>query len=229
MDGSAWFGPGAPARSHAWSPLDPCLIPACFRFVARLILHGGRQTAHGTMARLCGIAGARGSFAPPLSNMSRSSSNSRPPFSRPTTRSPSASFARSNDARRPQRLADVLARTDAFSALRAGVEQIAALERDLTELLPDYLAASVEPGFIKDGVLALFAAHNALAARLRHLAPRLLSDLQQRGWPVNALKIRVRPQSMKEPPRVKQARMSRAGADALHELSETLGPSPLRE
>jgi hypothetical protein len=130
--------------------------------------------------------------------------------------------------RRPQAVSEVLNRTDAFAALRAGVEQIAALERDLTELLPDYLATSVEPGFIKDGVLALFAGHNALAARLRHLEPRLLSDLQQRGWPVNALRIRVRPQAVKDAPRAKEARMSRVGADALHELSESLEPSPLQ-
>src|ERR1700744_3468787 len=132
------------------------------------------------------------------------------------------------DPRRRQAVADVLDRTDAFRALRAGVEQVAALQRDLSSLLPDYLASNVEPGFIKDGVLALFAAHNALAARLRHLEPRLLSDLQQRGWAVNALKIRVRPQSMKEPPPVKQARMTPAGADALHALSESLAPSPLQ-
>ena len=95
--------------------------------------------------------------------------------------------------------------------------------------LPDYLASSVEPGFIKDGVLALFAGHNALAARLRHIEPRLLADLQQRGWAVNSLKIRVRPQSMKEAAPPKQARMSAAGADALQELAETLEPSPLQE
>ena len=133
------------------------------------------------------------------------------------------------DLRRPQPLAEVLGRTDAFAPLRAGVEQIAALEKDLRELLPDYLASSVEPGFIKDGVLALFAAHNALAARLRHLEPRLLADLQQRGWPVQALKIRVRPQPLKDPPPVKQARMTPAGAAALLALSESLEPSPLQE
>ena len=122
----------------------------------------------------------------------------------------------------------MLNRTDAFAALRAGVEQIAALERDLTQLLPDYLAKSVEPGFIKDGVLALFAAHNALAARLRHLEPRLVADLQQRGWAVNSLKVRVRPQPVKEPAPVKQARMTPAGADALRTLSESLATSPLQ-
>ncbi|GJH09046.1 DUF721 domain-containing protein [Caballeronia novacaledonica] len=145
--------------------------------------------------------------------MSRFSTNSRSRF----------------DPRKPQAVADVLDRTDAFRALRAGVEQVAALQRDLSSLLPDYLASNVEPGFIKDGVLALFAAHNALAARLRHLEPRLLSDLQQRGWAVNALKIRVRPQSMKEPVPPKQARMSAAGASALQELAEALEPSPLQE
>ena len=147
--------------------------------------------------------------------MSRSQSFSRPP-------------PKQFNARRPQPVAEVLKRTDAFAALRAGVEQIAALERDLRQLLPDYLASSVEPGFIKEGVLALFAAHNALAARLRHLEPRLLSDLQQRGWAVNSLRIRVRPQAVKEPPPVKQARMTPAGADALHALSESLAPSPLQ-
>jgi hypothetical protein len=133
------------------------------------------------------------------------------------------------DPRKPQALADVLDRTDAFRALRAGVDQVAALQRDLAKLLPDYLASNVEPGFIKDGVLALFAGHNALAARLRHIEPRLLADLQQRGWAVDSLKIRVRPQAMKEATPPKQARMSAAGASALSELAETLAPSPLQE
>jgi hypothetical protein len=144
--------------------------------------------------------------------------------------SPNSRFApKGVDPRRPQAVADVLDRTDAFRALRAGVEQVAALQRDLATLLPDYLASNVEPGFIKDGVLALFAGHNALAARLRHIEPRLLSDLQQRGWAVEALKVRVRPQPMKEAAPVKQARMSPAGASALSELARTLEPSPLQE
>jgi len=122
----------------------------------------------------------------------------------------------------------VLRRTDAFAALRAGVEQIAALGQDLAQLLPDYLASSVEPGFIKEGTLTLFAAHNALAARLRHLEPRLVAELQQRGWAVEGLKIRVRPQPVNEPPRPKTARMTPAGAAALQTLSESLPASPLQ-
>lgn len=147
--------------------------------------------------------------------MSRFPTNSRPP--------------QRFNPRKPQSISELLGRADALRALRAGVDQMTAMQRDLSALLPDYLASSVEPGFIKDGVLSLFAGHNALAARLRHIEPRLLADLQQRGWAVNSLRIRVRPQAMKEAAPPKQARMSPAGADALKELADTLEPSPLRE
>jgi hypothetical protein len=129
---------------------------------------------------------------------------------------------------RPQPVAEVLGRTDAFAALRAGVEQIAALEHDLAQLLPEYLATSVEPGFIKEGALTLFAAHSALAARLRHLEPRLVAELQQRGWNVRALAVKVRPRAAAAPARPKEARMTPVGAAALRSLSEALPPSPLK-
>jgi hypothetical protein len=139
-----------------------------------------------------------------------------------------SSFSKFASARRPQPVAEVLGRTDAFAALRAGVEQIAALERDLAQLLPDYLASNVEPGFIKDGTLTLFAAHGALAARLRQVQDRLLSSLQQRGWPVRTLAVKIRLRDVQEPPAPKQARMSPAGAAALQALSRSLPPSPLQ-
>lgn len=131
-------------------------------------------------------------------------------------------------AHRPQPVSEVLNRTDAFAALRAGVEQVASLQRDLAAFLPDYLANHVEPGSIKDGTLTLFAAHNALAARLRQVEPRLLTDLQKRGWPVSALRVRVRPKDAPEPPHVKQARMTTVGATALRDLADHLEPSPLQ-
>lgn len=139
-----------------------------------------------------------------------------------------SSYSKFASMRRPQPVAEVLGRTDAFAALRAGVEQISALERDLAQLLPDYLAANVEPGFIKDGTLTLFAAHGALAARLRQVQDRLLSSLQQRGWPVRTLVVKIRLRAAQEAPAPKQARMSPAGAAALQALSRSLPPSPLQ-
>jgi hypothetical protein len=138
-------------------------------------------------------------------------------------------FSRPSAPRYAQPVAELLSRADALAPLRAGVEQMTAMRRDLQKLLPDYLASSVEPGFIKDGKLALFAAHNALAARLRHLEPRLVADLQARGWPLDSVRIRVRPQAVKDPKPPKEARMTPVGAAALQALSEDLPPSPLQE
>jgi hypothetical protein len=129
---------------------------------------------------------------------------------------------------RPQPVAELLGRTEAFAALRAGVEQIAALERDLAQLLPDYLATSVEPGFVKDGALTLYAAHSALAARLRHLEPRLVAELQLRGWNIRTLAVKVRPRAAPAPQRPKEARMTPLGAASLRSLSEALPTSPLK-
>jgi hypothetical protein len=140
-------------------------------------------------------------------------------------------LSRSNPKASPSRLqplAEVLGRTDAFAMLRAGVEQIAALERDLAQLLPEYLATSVAPGFVKDGALTVFAAHSALAARLRHLEPRLVAELQQRGWNVRTLAVKVRPRAAAAPQPPKEARMTPVGAAALRSLSEALPPSPLK-
>ena len=129
----------------------------------------------------------------------------------------------------PQSVADVLGRTSAFAALRAGVAQMRALLDDLNTLLPDYLAHRVEPGFIKEGELPLFTAHSALAARLRQIEPRLLSELQARGWPVRSIRVRIRPPAVAPEMPAKHARLSSAGSAALQALTETLEPSPLQE
>jgi hypothetical protein len=123
---------------------------------------------------------------------------------------------------------DLLGETDALAALRAGMRQVAALEKDLVTLLPDYLAPHVSVGAIKGEVLTIFAGHSALAARLRHLERGLVQDLQQRGWPVSSFKVKVRP-VMKAPVEPKQAKVSAAGVECLRTFADGLEASPLRD
>jgi hypothetical protein len=117
---------------------------------------------------------------------------------------------------------------DALAALSAGVRQVAALERDLGTILPDYLAPHVTVGTIKGETLTVFAAHSALAARLRHLERGIVQELQQRGWPVAGFRVKVKPEPMIEPT-VKQARVSAVGVHCLSELAGSLEASPLRD
>ena len=137
--------------------------------------------------------------------------------------------------RRPKRstpraraVGDLLDETDALAALRAGIRQATALERDLVALLPDYLAPHVSVGTIKGETLTIFAGHSALAARLRHLERGLIQDLQQRGWPVSGFRVKVRPVT-KPPVETKQAKISTIGIDCLRTLADGLDASPLRD
>jgi len=124
-------------------------------------------------------------------------------------------------------VADLLDRSDALGRLRVGVQQATALAQDLSRLLPDYLVPNVETGGIQDGVLTLLTGHGALAARLRHLEPGLVDQLQQRGWPVTKLRIRISPQAVAPAAAPPKAHLSQAALASLNTLCDSLPDSPL--
>ena len=123
---------------------------------------------------------------------------------------------------------DLLGEADVLAALRAGVRQVTALERDLGSILPEYLAPHVTVGTLKADVLTIFAGHSALAARLRHLERGLVQSLQQRGWPVSTFKVKVKLAAPRAPV-VKQARVSAQGVQCLSSLAGDLEPGVLRD
>ncbi|WP_225721476.1 DciA family protein [Candidatus Vallotiella sp. (ex Adelges kitamiensis)] len=116
-----------------------------------------------------------------------------------------------------------------LEALQAGVQQVTYLESALRAVLPSYLVSYVYASPIKSRVLTIFVAHSALAARFRHLAPTVLAKLQQHGFELLEIKIRVRPQAHASGVKVKMARVSSAGVYCLHQLVNALEVSPLRQ
>ena len=130
--------------------------------------------------------------------------------------------------KRPVAIGDALASNDAFAALREGVARLQALETDIRACLPEYLRGNVSPAGTEGDTLTLLTPHNALAARLRHLAPTLVSALQSRGWQINALKVRIRPIPAAPEPQAKTARLSPVGIACLDALRASLEPSPLK-
>lgn len=135
---------------------------------------------------------------------------------------------RGERGKRPVAIGDALASNDAFAALREGVARLQALETDIRAALPDYLRGNVSPAGTEGDTLTLLTPHNALAARLRHLAPTLVSALQSRGWQIQAIKVRIRPIPVApEPPR-KTARISPVGIACLDALRASLDDSALK-
>ena len=61
----------------------------------------------------------------------------------------------------------------------------------IRHLLPTAMAAHVSPGPIDDAGWSLLAANASVAAKLRQLQPRLEDTLRERGWPINAIRVKV--------------------------------------
>ncbi|MFZ2649864.1 MAG: DciA family protein [Burkholderiaceae bacterium] len=61
--------------------------------------------------------------------------------------------------------------------------------------LPAALAAHSKPGPLDDAGWSLLAANPSVAAKLRQLQPRLEQILQERGYQVSSIRIKVQPHS----------------------------------
>lgn len=58
--------------------------------------------------------------------------------------------------------------------------------------LPELLQAQVRAGPIDDEGWSLLASNAAVAAKLRHLLPRLTDTLRQQGWPDLPIRVHIR-------------------------------------
>jgi hypothetical protein len=113
-----------------------------------------------------------------------------------------------------------------MAALLPAVTRMAALQKDCAALLPD-MFASCEVLQFESGLLAFSIPNAALAAKLKQKLPKLQEALQQRGWQVNAirLKVQVRQPLEKRLP-TKQIVLSERAVSALANLGASLEDSP---
>lgn len=86
--------------------------------------------------------------------------------------------------------ADFLRRHDKMASLLPAVARMAALQRDCAAILPDmFQACSVLQAGPEQLVLAVPNA--ALAAKLKQKLPKLRESLLQRGWQIQAIRLKV--------------------------------------
>lgn len=83
------------------------------------------------------------------------------------------------------------------STVLAAVLQRAAQSQAMLEavrpLLPPGLRPQVAAGPLEDGLWCVLVEHSAAHSKLRLLAPTLLAALQQAGYAVTDLRVKVRP------------------------------------
>ncbi len=137
-------------------------------------------------------------------------------------------------ARRPEQrptargALDFLQTNDRLASLLPTLTQIAGLQADCERQLPT-LFASCRVLQLREGALQVAVPNAALATRLKQVLPKLQDKLREKGWPVEAIKLKVQlmPAVPQAPQRERVQRVLPKGAvGAFVELEQALEDSP---
>ena len=121
-----------------------------------------------------------------------------------------------------QGAADFLRTNEKISSLLPSVRRLMSLQTDCMAALP-VMFETCEVMQYNDGILTISAPHSALATKLKQLGPKLQVSLQERGWQISAIriKVQVRPAPQQKTP-VKQLKMPSGALHAFEELQQSM-------
>ncbi|NVD99154.1 DciA family protein [Massilia sp. BJB1822] len=135
-------------------------------------------------------------------------------------------------SRRPAEATDFLRRNDRLAALLPAAERMGALQADCAAALPAAFKLS-EILACEDGQLLLSVPNAAVAAKLKQQLPKLQEALQQKGWQINNIRLRVQMMKSAQPLPVERRQLALPDS-AVHsfdqlskELEETAQNRPL--
>lgn len=127
-----------------------------------------------------------------------------------------------------QRFKSLLSGDSELRPLLAKAQALAALQRHFAGVAPPNLAQSSQVLGLQAGILSIAVANATIAAKLRQLVPELVVMLQNSGCEVSGIRVKVQVSFSVSPPEPKPRKLGKAARDALNELSQTLGDSPLK-
>lgn len=123
-------------------------------------------------------------------------------------------------------IANYLARNDKISPLLPSIKRNASLQKECAAILPA-LFDSCEVLQLADEQLSVAAPNASLASKLKQTLPKLLAQLQLRGWQINAIRIKVQVRkSIEKPSPVKQLVFSSSAIHAFDALEQSLDDTP---
>jgi len=129
-----------------------------------------------------------------------------------------------------QKIGDVIANQDNLRSLAQLARRLEDLQHLLFEALPPALAAASRVSNLKSGLLVISAENAAVAAKLRQLAPRLLSHLEKSGNQVTGIRVdvQVKAHKIKAEHEVTGRALPPDAIRKFSGLAERLPPSPLK-
>jgi len=127
-----------------------------------------------------------------------------------------------------QRFKSLLSGDQELRPLLTKAQALSALHRHFIGVAPPHLAQSSQVLGMQSGTLSVAVANAAVAAKLRQLVPELIVMLQNRGCEVSGIRVKVQVSFNLSQPVSPPRKLGKTARDALNELSQTLGDSPLK-
>jgi hypothetical protein len=126
-------------------------------------------------------------------------------------------------------IASFLRHNDKLSPLLPTVKRNISLQKECRTALPA-IFDSCEVLNLNEDQLVMSTPNASIAAKLKQQLPKLQAHLQQRGWQINAIKIKVQVKRMVDKPEpVKQALLTGSALCAFEELRNNLDATPQNE
>lgn len=129
-----------------------------------------------------------------------------------------------------QHLKTLLNGNQELRPLLAKAQALSALQRHFISVAPPHLAQSsqVQVLGLQLGTLSIAVANATVAAKLRQLAPELVTMMQNRGCEVSGIRVKVQVSFDRLQPKPAPHKLSKTARNALNELSQSLNDSPLK-
>jgi hypothetical protein len=121
---------------------------------------------------------------------------------------------------------DFLRQNDRIASLLPTAMRMGNLQRDCAAALPAMFSACDVLSF-QDGALVLAVPSSAVAARLKQQLPKLQGALQQRGWQVESVRLKVQVTRATPPEQqMRNLELPPAAVTAFEELGDALPDTP---
>jgi len=121
-----------------------------------------------------------------------------------------------------------LDRPEGIASLMPQARRLIELRGILAAALPESLARSCLIANYRQGKVVIFAANNAVAAKLKLISPKLLQHFSGQGIEVTGMEVRVQPPGQEVQPIEKTAKFGETAQQELARLWEKLPESELK-
>jgi len=122
---------------------------------------------------------------------------------------------------------NTLLKNPELGALRMRTQETQDAQKIWNAIAPDNLAKFSRASSIKNKQLNVYADNSVVAAKIKHLLPSLLIQLQKQVCEVTAIRVKVQVKSSPQPRRKTLRKLTPAAVSSLKELSEKLAGTAL--